>query len=119
PARAQERVTEVITGAGSPCAPPYLAGAENLFAVLASDPEVTRNLSWSPHYNVEETRAVITGLFNVGVDNSWLITRRDSGELVEQIGYPQTLEGRQPRAVLFPNLAAEPLDARLYGLALR
>ena len=54
---------------------------------MASDPEVTRYLSWLPHRTVEETRSVIAGLFNVGVDHTWLITLRDSGEPVGQIGY--------------------------------
>jgi len=64
--------------------------AEALFAAVTSDPEVTRYLSWPPHRNVEETRSVITGLFNVGIDHTWLIALRDSGELVGQIGYLDT-----------------------------
>ena len=148
---------------------------------MASDPEVTRYLSWLPHRTVDETRSVIAGLFNVGVDHTWLITLRDSGEPVGQIGYfltaphavqvgyalgrqfwgrglagealrllldhlkgnpalyrvaavvhPDnqrsarvleragfTLEGRLARVIAFPNLAAEPADALLYGMALR
>lgn len=35
---------------------------------------MTRYLSWPPHRTVEETRGVITGLFNAGVDHTWLIT---------------------------------------------
>ncbi|HNF07383.1 MAG TPA: GNAT family N-acetyltransferase, partial [Mycobacterium sp.] len=146
-----------------------------------SDPEVTRYLAWPPHRGVEETRAVIAGLFNVGGDRTWLITLRDGDELVGQIGYFHTapyavqcgyalgrrywgrglagealqlvvdhlrsdpalyraaasvhpdnarsmrvleragftLEARQARAQLFPNLAPEPQDALLYGMALR
>lgn len=160
---------------------PRLDDAENLFTVVTSDPEVTRYLSWPPHRGVEETRVVISGLFNVGVDHTWLITLRDGGRLIGQIGYfatapyavqlgyalgrpywgrglagealqlvvdhlrtdptlyraaaavhpdnPRsarvleragfTLEARQPRAQLFPNLAPEPQDALLYGMALR
>jgi [ribosomal protein S5]-alanine N-acetyltransferase len=174
-------VHEVIAGDRVVLRIPGLDDAEALFAVLASDPEVTRYLSWPPHRTVEETRGVITGLFNVGVDHTWLITLADTGELVGQIGYfftaphavqvgyalgrrfwgrglagealgalvdhlrrtpavyrvaasvhPDnhrsarvldragfTFEGRLVRAIVFPNLAAEPQDALLYGMALR
>ncbi len=160
---------------------PLLDDAEALFAAVTSDPEVTRYLSWRPHRNVEETRNVITERFNVGIDHSWLIALRGSGELVGQIGYLDTephavqvgyalarrfwgrglagealrlliehlrtnpalfrvaayvhpdnlrsarlleragftLEGRSTRAITFPNLAPEPQDAMLYGMALR
>ncbi|HEY5149169.1 MAG TPA: GNAT family N-acetyltransferase [Mycobacterium sp.] len=77
----------VIAGDRITLRAPLLHDAEPLFAALTSDPEVTRYLSWPPHRNVEETRGVITGLFNVGVDHTWLIALRDSGELVGQIGY--------------------------------
>lgn len=155
--------------------------ADELFAVVASDPEVTRYLSWLPHQSADETRSIITGLFNVGVDHTWLISLRDGGQIVGQIGYLHTephavqvgyalgrrfwgrglagealrlvvdhlkdnprlyrvaasvhpdnrrsadllqrvgftLEGRLARAIVFPNLAAEPQDALLYGMVLR
>ncbi len=40
-----------------------------------------------------------------------------SARLLERGGF--TLEGRSARAIMFPNLAAEPQDALLYGMALR
>ena len=66
---------------------PRLDDAEALFAAVTLDPDVTRYLSWPTHRDVEETRAVIAGLFNVGIDHTWLMTLRDSGEIVGQIGY--------------------------------
>ena len=49
-----------LTGDGSPCVRPRLDDAEELFAAVASDPEVTRYMSWTPHPDVDETRRVIT-----------------------------------------------------------
>ena len=172
----------VIAGDRITLRAPLLDDAEALFAAVTSDPEVTRYLSWRPHRDVAETRGVITGLFNTGVDHTWLVALRDSGELVGQIGYLDaephavqvgyalgrqfwgrglagealrllvdhlrtnnpalfrvaayvhpdnlrsarllerggfTLEGRSVRAIMFPNLADEPQDALLYGMALR
>ena len=80
----------VIAGDRIALRAPLLDHAEALFAAVTSDPEVTRYLSWPPHRNVEETRSVITGLFNVGIDHTWLIELRDSGEIVGQIGYLDT-----------------------------
>jgi RimJ/RimL family protein N-acetyltransferase len=73
---------EVLTGARVRLRRPVLEDAEPMFAELASDPAVTRYLSWTPHRNVDETRRVITDLFNTGDDPTWLIERRDTGELV-------------------------------------
>jgi [ribosomal protein S5]-alanine N-acetyltransferase len=53
--------------------PPVVADAKELFSRIASDPEVTRYLSWRPHSGVAETRRVITSLFNVGDERTWLI----------------------------------------------
>lgn len=40
-----------------------------------------------------------------------------SARLLERAGF--ALEGRSARAIMFPNLADEPQDALLYGMALR
>jgi ribosomal-protein-alanine N-acetyltransferase len=40
-----------------------------------------------------------------------------SAHLLGRAGF--TLEGRSVRAIMFPNLADEPQDALLYGMALR
>ena len=65
---------------------PRIDDAEALFAELASDPEVTRYLSWTPHPDVDETRRVITELFNVGDDRTWLIVLRETGEVAGLCG---------------------------------
>ena len=45
---------------------PALEDAEELFTSVASDPEVTRYMSWTAHPDVAETRQVINGVFNIG-----------------------------------------------------
>jgi RimJ/RimL family protein N-acetyltransferase len=66
---------------------PHLDDADAMFAVLASDVDVTRYLSWTPHPDVGETRRVITELFNVGDDPTWVIEWRDTGELIGTCGW--------------------------------
>jgi ribosomal-protein-alanine N-acetyltransferase len=66
---------------------PRLADADAMFAALTSDPEVTRYLSWTPHPDVQETRRVITELFNVGDEPTWLIEWHDTNELVGTCGW--------------------------------
>ncbi|HUM00161.1 MAG TPA: GNAT family N-acetyltransferase [Mycobacterium sp.] len=68
---------------------PRIEDAEDLFATVTADPEVTEFLSWTPHRNVDETRRVIRELFNVGDDHTWVVVLRDSGEVVGEIGYRQ------------------------------
>jgi ribosomal-protein-alanine N-acetyltransferase len=77
----------VLNGSRVTLRPPRLDDAEAIFAGIASDPEVTRYLLWSPHPNVDETRKVITELFNVGVETTWLIELRDSGQPVGLCGW--------------------------------
>ena len=73
---------KVLTGDRVTLRAPRLADAGELFASVASDPEVTRYMSWTPHPDVDEMRRVITELFNVGGERTWLIELRDSGEIV-------------------------------------
>lgn len=68
---------------------PRLDDAEELFASITSDPKVTEFLTWTPHPDVDETRRVITELFNVGDDHTRLVVLRDTGEIVGQLGYRQ------------------------------
>ena len=78
---------KVLTGDRVTLRAPRLADAGELFASVASDPEVTRYMSWTPHPDVDETRRVITELFNVGSERTWLIELRDSGEIVGSCGF--------------------------------
>ena len=64
---------KVLTGDRVTLRAPRLADAGELFASVASDPEVTRYMSWTPHPDVDETQRVIAELFNVGVERTWLI----------------------------------------------
>ena len=57
---------EVLNGARVTLRAPTLDDAEMLFERVASDPEVPRYMSWRPHPDVDETRRVITEIFNVG-----------------------------------------------------
>jgi [ribosomal protein S5]-alanine N-acetyltransferase len=69
----------VLTGPRVTLRAPRLDDADVLFERIASDPEVTRYLSWSPHPDVAETRRVINELFNVGDETTWLIELGDVG----------------------------------------
>jgi ribosomal-protein-alanine N-acetyltransferase len=77
----------VLTGDRVTLRPPRLDDAEELFAAVASDPEVTRYVTWTPHRDVAETRRVITDLFNSGKERTWLIELRDTGEIVGTCGF--------------------------------
>ena len=44
-------------------------------------------MSWTPHPDVGETRRVITELFNVGDERTWLIELRDTGEIIGTCGF--------------------------------
>lgn len=81
--------TGVLTGPRVLLRAPVLDDAEELFARVASDPEVTRYLSWPPHPDVDETRRVITELFNVGHERTFLIELRETGEAIGLCGWRQ------------------------------
>jgi RimJ/RimL family protein N-acetyltransferase len=69
-----------LTGPRVTLRAPRLDDAEALFDRVASDPDVTRYLSWTPHPDVSETRRVITEVFNVNAaETTWLIELRDGG----------------------------------------
>ncbi|MGV0745590.1 GNAT family N-acetyltransferase [Mycolicibacterium sp. XJ870] len=77
-------MAEILSGRRVLLRAPVVTDAEVLFARVASDPDVTRYLSWRPHPGVEETRRVITSLFNVGEERTWLIEL--SGEVIGVCG---------------------------------
>ena len=66
---------KALTGTRVTLRAPRLDDAEELFAAVASDPEVTRYISWTPHPD------------NVGSERTWLIELRDSGEIIGTCGF--------------------------------
>jgi len=88
---------QVLTGARVVLRRPVVKDAEVMFAELASDPAVTRYLSWRPHRDVDETRRVITEQFNRRGETVWLIELRDTHELVGTCGWTRP----QPHSVEF------------------
>ncbi|HYZ68556.1 MAG TPA: GNAT family N-acetyltransferase [Mycobacterium sp.] len=66
---------------------PTLDDADLLFERIASDPEVSRYMSWRTHSDVGETRRVITEIFNVGGETTWLIELRDGDGPIGVIGW--------------------------------
>lgn len=87
---------EVLTGPRITLRAPTLGDADLLYERIASDPEVTRYLSWRPHPNIDETRRVITEFFNIGGETTWLMELRDGSGAVGLCGWrrprPDTVE---------------------------
>ncbi len=79
--------------------PPRLSDAEALFTGVTSDPRVTEYLSWRPHRDVDETRRVITELFNVGDDHTWVIVTAHTDEVIGQFGYRRPARPTESHAV--------------------
>jgi [ribosomal protein S5]-alanine N-acetyltransferase len=78
----------VLTGPRVTLRAPRLVDADAIFERIASDPEVTRYLSWPTHPDVAETRRVITELFNSGGDDkSLLIELHDGGGPIGLCGW--------------------------------
>ncbi|MGV0811542.1 GNAT family N-acetyltransferase [Mycolicibacterium boenickei] len=65
--------TPILAGPRVRLRPPVVEDAEALYTRIASDPEVTRYLSWRPHSGPAETRRVITTVFNVDDEQTWLV----------------------------------------------
>lgn len=65
--------------------PPVMEDAPSIFERYASDPEVTRFLSWRPHESVEETRAFLRLLLKAlqaATFNAWVIEGRTDRRLM-------------------------------------
>jgi RimJ/RimL family protein N-acetyltransferase len=77
---------DVLEGPRITLRAPTLDDAEPLFAI-ASDPEVSRFMSWRPHRNVGETQRVITEVLNAGGETTRLIELRDDGAVAGAIGW--------------------------------
>ncbi len=59
--------------------------AEAMYQTWASDPEVTRFLTWSPHRSVAETRLLLESWCRRYKDPrffEWAVTLKDTGELI-------------------------------------
>jgi ribosomal-protein-alanine N-acetyltransferase len=89
----------VLTGPRVTLRAPTIDDAELLFERVASDPEVTRYLSWTPHPNVDETRRVIAEFFNVGGETTWLIDLRDGTGPVGLCGWRRPSRTRSSSAI--------------------
>jgi len=72
---------EVLTGPRVTLREPTLDDAQRLFERAARDPDVCRYMSWRPHQDVDETRRVITELFNTGGETTWLIDLAGTGPI--------------------------------------
>jgi RimJ/RimL family protein N-acetyltransferase len=81
------RPHDVIDGSRVRLRMPRLEDAGELFASVASDPEVPRYMSWRPHPDVAETRRVITEVFNTGQEHTRLIELRGNGEIAGICGW--------------------------------
>jgi ribosomal-protein-alanine N-acetyltransferase len=92
-----EDMEDVLTGQRVLLRRPRLDDAEELFERVTSDPQVSKYMSWQPHPDVDETRRVITELFNVGEDHTWLVVLCGTREVIGAIGYQRPA----PHAVSF------------------
>lgn len=63
--------------------PAAVEDADEIFASVAGDPEVTRFLLWTAHPDALETRRVLVEqLMSPKNDRNWVITSRRNGEIV-------------------------------------
>ena len=66
-----------------------LQDAETMFANWASDPEVTKYLTWQAHASVEDTRAILsdwTRHYGEGGFFEWAIELKEIGQPIGSIG---------------------------------
>ena len=62
--------------------------AQDMFDNWASDPEVTRYLTWTPHKDVGETKALLTdwtGKYEDGIYFDWAMELKESGKVIGNI----------------------------------
>jgi RimJ/RimL family protein N-acetyltransferase len=68
---------------------PAQSDAEAIFSTYATDPEVTRYLIWQPHKRIEETNVFLARClegWSTRNEYSWVITAKESGELIGMVG---------------------------------
>ncbi|OBF41798.1 GNAT family acetyltransferase [Mycobacterium sp. ACS1612] len=68
---------ETLAGTRIRLRAPTIDDAQPLFDHVVSDPQVSRYMSWRTHTDVSETRRVITEIFNVGGETTWIIELLD------------------------------------------
>ena len=64
------------------------ADAQDMFQNWASDPEITRNLSWLPHKNLSETETILSAWCTLYDDPriyNWAIEYRETAETIGNI----------------------------------
>ena len=67
---------------------PRMTDAALMFNAYAQDPAVTRYLTWQPHANIAETRAVIAHFLTAWERQEgfcWFLFANDTGELIGSI----------------------------------
>ena len=72
-----------------------VADAEDMYHGWASDPEVTRYLTWPPHSGVEITRMLLTdwvGRYESGAYFNWAIEWRETGRVIGNISVVSLIE---------------------------
>lgn len=72
-----------------------LDDAEDLFA-YASDPAVTRTMTWDTHLSIDDSRAFLAGVvegYERGDHAGWGIEHRDSGKFIGTIGFIEIRQG--------------------------
>lgn len=78
---------EVLNGPRVTLRAPTLDDAEPLFERMTSDPDVSRYMPWRTHSDVGETRRVITEIFNVGGETTWVVELPDSSGPIGVCGW--------------------------------
>ncbi|MEO3761332.1 GNAT family N-acetyltransferase [Mycobacterium sp. B14F4] len=106
---------DVLRGPRVTLRAPTLDDAEQLFEGIVSDPQVAHYMSWRPHPDIEETRRVITEIFNVAGETTWLIEW--GGDAIGMCGWRHP----QPhvRYAVLPNVSPEPQDCLMFAKAVR
>ncbi|GEM_PF-275027 len=68
--------------------PPKMSDVEEIFLSYASDPKVTRYLTWRPHPDINATREFLercTREWERGNSFSWVIELKDNGKLIGMV----------------------------------
>lgn len=75
---------------------PMIEDAESMFNNWASDPEVTKYLTWNPHESIEVTKTIINHWLDEEKDPKtvrFIITLKDNGEPIGSIDVVDYIDG--------------------------